>query len=81
MHAEHENRRIRQHFENPFCRRQAAYTRQSAVHDSDPRPQLLGELDCFLAITGLAYDYDVGLILQHATKSASHQGVVVNQQD
>jgi len=38
-------------------------------------------LNGFLAIAGLAHYVEVGFVFEHATKTAAHQAVVVDEKD
>jgi hypothetical protein len=72
MHAEHENRRVRQLFKNSTRSIKAVCLGQSAVHDDDPRQQNLRQADCLISVTGFADYFDVGLVFQHAPKTTPY---------
>jgi hypothetical protein len=57
---------------------ESIHTGQSAVHDDHLRMELLGELDGFLAVSGFANDFHVGLVLEHTAEAAPDEAVIIH---
>jgi hypothetical protein len=81
MHAEHEDGSPGTRFENFSCSDEAAHPGERTIHYDDARLQLLHLFHRFCAIATFSDDVDVGLIFENAAKSATHQGVIIDQQD
>jgi hypothetical protein len=78
MHAEHKNGCFGRVFDNLPGGIQSIHPGQRAIHDDHLRMKLFGELDGFLAVSGFANDFHVGLVFEHTAEAAPDEAVIID---
>ena len=81
MHAEHEDGDLRVVAEDLPRGDETARARHGAIHHDNGRLELLGQRDRLVAIAGLADDVDRLVVFEHAPEAASHEAVIVGEED